>query len=226
MAPSVAALRRLLAADRQGIVGPVVVDWAPVVVGPLVVGSVLVVVASVVVGTVMVVGTVVVGATVVVEPVIGGWVVAPMVENASVIIVVPAVAGTCVVTGPAALVALLTAGGTAAGVGVDRVGAVVGSWGPVGGVGASLGVGSAGTLGSARTGGRRGGGGWGASRVTEATRAARTAVVSPKATSPSLQGHRDAGRYRGRAGRCRGRGVGMGHRPGSTSFKTDAAYWV
>jgi hypothetical protein len=222
MAPSVAALGRLLAADRQGIVGPVVVvGWAPVVVGPLVVGSVLVVVASVVVGTV------VVGATVVVGPVIGGWVVvAPMVENASVTVVVPAVVGTCVVAGPAALVALLTAGGTAAGVGVDRVGTVVGSWGPVWGVGANLGVGSAGTLGSARTGGRRGGGGWGASRVAEATRAARTAVVSPKATSPSLQGHRDAGRYRGCAGRCRGRGVGMGHRPGSTSFKTDAAYWV
>jgi hypothetical protein len=30
-------------------------------------------------------------------------------------------------------------------------------------------------------------------------------VVSPKTTSPSLQGHRDAGRCRGRAGRCRGR---------------------
>jgi hypothetical protein len=49
--------RPLLAADRQGTTGPVmVVTSTPVVVGPLVVGSVLVVV----------------GATVVVGPVIGG----------------------------------------------------------------------------------------------------------------------------------------------------------
>jgi hypothetical protein len=44
--------------------------------------------------------------------------------------------------------------------------------------------------------------------VAEATRAARTAVVSPKATSPSLQGHRAAGKCRSRGvGRCRGRGL-------------------
>jgi hypothetical protein len=70
-------------------------------------------------------------------------------------------------------------------------------------------------VGSARAGAWRGSGGRG-SRVAEATRAASTAVVSPKATSPSLQGHRDAGRSRGRdagwrgrdADRCRGGGVG------------------
>jgi hypothetical protein len=44
--------------------------------------------------------------------------------------------------------------------------------------------------------------------VAEATRAATTALVSPKATSSSLQGHRDVGRCRGRdLGRWRGWGV-------------------
>jgi hypothetical protein len=56
--------------------------------------------------------------------------------------------------------------------------------------------------------------------VAEATKAARTAMVSPKATSPSLQGHRDLGRCRGRClGRCRGGGVDMVHCPGSTSLQ-------
>jgi hypothetical protein len=212
-------------ADRQGTAGPVVVvGSAPVVVGP-VVGSVLVVV----VGAAVVVGTVVVGATVVgatvVGAVAGGWVVvAPKVENASVVVVVAAVAGAWAVAGPAALVALLEADGTASGVGVDRVGAVVGARGPVGGAGAGLGVGSAGTVGSARAGARRGGDGWG-SRVAEATSAARTAVVSPKATSPSLQGHRDLGRCLGRDGRCRGRGVGMGMVSVRVPFEADAAHW-
>jgi hypothetical protein len=217
--------------NHHGTAGPVVVvASALVVVGPVVVGWVLVVVASVVVDAAVVVGTVVVGATVVVEPVIGGWVVVtPKVENASVIVVVPAVAGACAVTGPGALVALLAAGGTAFGVGAERVGAVAGPWGPVGGVGAGLGVGSAGTVGSARPGARRDG--WG-SRVAEATRAARTAVVSPKATSPSLQGHRDAGKCRGRdlrgcrgcdLRRCWGAWGRHGQRPGSTSVKADTA---
>jgi hypothetical protein len=93
--------RRLLADDRQGIAGPVVVVGSvlvvvgPVVVGPVVVGPVLVVVASVVVvGAAVVVGAVVGGAVVVVGPVIGGWVlVTSKVGNASVLVVVPAVAG-------------------------------------------------------------------------------------------------------------------------------------
>jgi hypothetical protein len=186
----------------------VVVGSVPVVVGSVVVGSVLVVVASVVV-----VGAVVVGAVVVVGPVTGGWVVvAPKVENASVMVVVPAVAGAWAMAGPAVVVGLLTASGPVSEVGVDAVGKVVGARGLVVGVDTDLGAGSVGAVGSARAGARRGGGGWG-SRVAEATRAARTPVVSPKATSPSLQGHRGVVRCRGGGVRCRGGGVDMGHVP-------------
>ena len=177
-----------------------------VVVGPVVVGgSVLVVVASVVVvvSMVVVVGAVVGGAAVVVGSVAGGWVlVAPKVENASVLVVVPAVAGAWALAGPAAVVGPLRARGPVSGVGVEGVGAVVGAWEAVVGVDAGLAAGSAGTVGSARAGARRGGDGWG-SRVAEATRAVRTPVVSPKATSMSRQGHRDLVR-------CRGGGVDMG----------------
>ena len=215
--------RRLLAADRQGTAGPVVVvGSALVVVGPVVVGWVLVVVASVVVGAAVVVETVVVGEAVV-GAATGGWVVALTVENASVIVVVSAVADTWAVPGPGALVGFLTARrGPVSEVRVETVGAVVGSHGPV--VGATdLAAGSAGTVSSPRTGARRVSGGWGLSRVAEATRAARTPLVSPKATSPSLQGHRDVVRCRGRdLGRCRrrdigryrGRDVGKCHRRG------------
>jgi hypothetical protein len=66
------------------------------------------------------------------------------------------------------------------------VGKVVGARRLVVGVDTDLGARSAGTVGSARAGARRGGGGWGTG-VAEPTRAARTPVVSPKATSPSLQ---------------------------------------
>jgi hypothetical protein len=156
------------------------------------------------------------GAAVVVGPVIGGWVVvAPKVENASLLVVVPAVAGAWALTGPAVVVGPLTARGPVSGVGVERVGALVGARGPVGGVNAGLGAGSVGRIGRARAGARRGGAGWG-SRVAEATRAARTPVVSPKATSSSRQGHRDLVRCRGGDGRCRGGGVDMAY-PGSTS---------
>jgi hypothetical protein len=190
----------------------------------VVVGSVLVVVAKVVVvGAAVVVGAVVGGAIVVVGPVTGGWVlVAPTVENASLLVVVPAVAGAWAVTGSAALVGPLTARDPVSGAVVERVGAVVGARGPVEGVDASLGVGSVGTVGSARAGARLGGAGWG-SRVAEATRAARTPVVSPKATSSRRQGHRDLVRCRGGAGRCRGGGVDMGgHGPGSTATSRPA----
>jgi hypothetical protein len=171
-------------------------------------GSVLVVVTRVVVvGTAVVVGAVVGGAAVVVGPVTGGWVlVAPKVENASLLVVVLAVVGAWPLTGPAALVGPLTARGPVAEVVVERVGALVGARGLVMGVDAGLGAGS---VGRARAGAQLGGAGWG-SRVAEATRAARTPVVSPKATSSSRQGHRDLVRWRGGDGRCRGGGVDMG----------------
>jgi hypothetical protein len=182
--------RRLLAADRQGTAGPVVVVGSapvvvgPVVVGPVVVGWVLVVVASVVVGAAVVVETVVVGEAVV-GAATGGWVVALTVENASVIVVVSAVADTWAVPGPGALVGLLTARrGPVSEVRVETVGAVVGSHGPV--VGATdLAAGSAGTVSSPRTGARRVNGGWGLSGVTEATRAARTPLVSRRPPAPA-----------------------------------------
>jgi hypothetical protein len=190
----------------------VVVGSTPVVVvGPVVVGgSVLVVVTRVVVvGAAVVVGAVVGGAAVVVGSVTGGWVlVTAKVENASVLVVVPAVVGAWAVAGPAALAGLLRAPGPVSGVEVERVGALVGARGLVVG-GAGLGAGSVGTVGRARAGARLGGAGWG-SRVAEATRAARTPVVSPKATSSSRQGHRDLVRCRGGDGRCRGGGVDMG----------------
>jgi hypothetical protein len=185
----------------------VVVGSTPVVVGPVVGGSVLVVVTSVVVvGAAVVVGAVVGGAVVVVGPVTGGWVlVAPTVENASVLVVVLAVVGAWPLTGLAALVGLLTARGPVA----EVVGALVGARGAVVGVNAGLGAGSVGSVGRARAGAQLGGPGWG-SRVAEATRAARTPVVSPKATSMSRQGHRDLVRCRGGDGRCRGGGADMG----------------
>jgi hypothetical protein len=178
----------------------VVVGSTPVVVGPVVGGSVLVVVTSVVVG----------GAVVVVGAVTGGWVlVAPKVENASVLVVVLAMVGAWPLTGLAALVGLLAARGPVAEVVVERVGALVGARGAVVGVNAGLGAGSVGSVGRARAGAQLGGAGWG-SRVAEATRAARTPVVSPKATSMSRQGHRDLVRCRGGDGRCRGGGADMG----------------
>jgi hypothetical protein len=190
---------------------------ASVVVGGsvLVGGSVVVVVASVVVvvGMVVVVGAVVGGAAVVVGPVTGGWVVvAPKVENVSLLVVVPAVVGGWALTGPAVVVGPLRAGGPVSGGVVEPVGAVVGARGAVVGVDAGLRAGWVGRVGSARAGARLGIEGWG-SRVAEATRAARTLVVSPKATSMSRQGHRDLVRCRGGGLRCRGGGVDMGHVP-------------
>ena len=148
---------------------------------------------------------------------------APKVENASLLVVVPAVAGAWALTGPAVVVGPLTAGGPVSGGVVEPVGAVVDARGAVVGVDAGLGAGWVRRVGSARAGARLGGEGWG-SRVAEATRAARTLVVSPKATSMSRQGHRDLVRCRGGGlrcrggdGRCRGGGVDMVHSPGSTS---------
>src|SRR5215218_9543571 len=186
------------------VAGPVVVGAAlvvgPVVVGP-VVGAVVVVVPSVVVDAAVVVGPAVVDGAVTV-----GWVVvAPRTEGAVVVVVPPTVAGAWAVAGPVVVVGLLTARRPGLGV-VEGGGVVVGSRGAVV-VDADEGAGLVGTVGSATPGARRGGSGWGG-RVAEATRAARTAVVSPKTNSSSLQGRRGLAR-------CRGGGVGMGHRPGS-----------
>jgi hypothetical protein len=191
-------------AHGDSFAASVVVVGSVLVVGPLVGGSVLVVGASVVVvvSMVVVVGAVVGGAVVVVGPATGGWVlVAPKVENASLLVVVPAVARAWALTGPAVVVGPLRAGGPVSGAGVEPVGAVVGARGPVGGVDAGLGAGSVGRVGSARAGARLGSEGWG-NKVAEATRAARTLVVSPKATSMSRQGHRDLVRWRGADLRC------------------------
>jgi hypothetical protein len=190
------------------VAGPVVVGAAlvvgPVVVGPLV-GAMLVVVTSVVVDAAVVDGAVV-GPAVVDGAVTVGWVVAPTTEGAVVVVVPPTVAGAWAVAGPVVVVGLLTARRPGFGV-VEGEGVVVGSRGAVVVVDADVGAGLVGIVGSATPGARRGGSGWG-SRVAEATRAARTAVVSPKTNSSSLQGRRGLAK-------CRGGGVGMVHRPGS-----------
>ena len=190
------------------------------VVGPLVGGSVLVVVTSVVVvvSMVVVVGAVVGGAAVVVGPVTGGWVLVTLkAENAWLLVVVPAVAGGWPLTGPAVVVGPPRARGTASGVVVVRLGAVVG---------AGLRAGSVGTAGDrARAGARFSGDGWG-SRVAEATTAARTPVVSPKATSMSRQSHRELVRCRGGDGRCRGGGVDMGMSRFDGNVKADMAHFL
>jgi hypothetical protein len=147
-----------------------------------------------------------------------GWVtVAPTVESGSVTVVLPAVAGAWALAGPGVVVGLLTASGTMSEVGAKRVGAGVDSRGPVVEVDTGLVAGSAWTSGSTRADTRRSGDGWG-HRVAEATRAARTPVVSPKATSPSLQGHGDTARCRGPGHiSCREPVVDMVHCPSWTS---------
>ena len=195
-------------------VGPVVVVAGPVevgaalVVGP-VVGAMLVVDTSVVVDTAVLVGAVVVGPAVVGGAVTVGWVVAPTVEGAVVGVLRPTVAGAWAAADPVVVVGPLTArrpgfavveAGGAVGVSRGVVVVVV--------VDADVGAGCVGDVGSATPGTRRGGLGWG-SRVAEATRAASTAVVSPKTNSSSLQGRRGVAR-------CRGGGAGMVRRPGLT----------
>jgi hypothetical protein len=193
------------------VVGPVVVDVGPVevgaalVVGP-VVGAMLVVDTSVVVDATVLVSAVVVGPAVVGGAVTMGWVVAPTVEGAVVGVLRPTVAGAWAVAGPVVVVGPLTAPRPGFAV-VEEGGAVVVSRGVVV-VGADVGSGCVGDVGSATPGTRRGGSGWG-SRVAEATRAASTAVVSPKMNSSSLQGRRGLAR-------CRGCGVGMVRHPGLT----------
>ena len=175
----------------------VVVGSVLVVVGPVVVGSALVVVSRVVVDstleveTAVVVGAVMVGSGAVLGVVTGGCVVS-LGNGAS-----------DVVRRPAVVIGRLAAEGVVSGLLVGGEGAVAGSWVVVvvKDVDVEVRAGSVVTVGSATPGARRGGSGWG-SRVAEATRAARTAVVNPKATSSSLQGRRALAR-------CRGGGVGM-----------------
>jgi hypothetical protein len=180
----------------------VVVGSVLVVVGPVVVGSALVVVSRVVVDstleveTAVVVGAVMVGSGAVLGVVTGGCVVS-LGSGAS-----------DVLRRPAGVIGRLAAEGVVSGLLVGGEGAVAGSWVVVvvvvvvvKDVDVEGRAGSVVTVGSATPGARRGGSGWG-SRVAEATRAARTAVVNPKATSSSLQGRRALAR-------CRGRGVGM-----------------
>jgi hypothetical protein len=202
------------------VAGPVVVDATVVVVatrvvvvGPVVggmlvvVGTMPVVVTRVVVGA-AVVGTAVVGGLAVVDGAVAvsRVVVVSEDERALRVVAPPTLAGAGAVAGRAVVGGRLMAPCSGPGV-VAGGGAVVGSRSPVVVVDAAVGAGLVGEVGSATPGARRGGWGWG-SRVAEATRAARIAVVSPKTNSSSLQGRRGLAR-------CRGGGVGMVRRPGS-----------
>jgi hypothetical protein len=187
----------------------VVVGSVLVVVGPVVVGSALVVVSRVVVDstleveTAVVVGAVMVGSGAALGVVTEDWVGASRAEGVLVAVVSLGSGASAGVCRPEVVIGRLTAEGLMFGLLVGGGGAVVGSWVVVvvKDVDVEVGAGSVVTVGSATPGARRGGSG-GGSRVAEATRAARTAVVSPKATSSSLQGRRALAR-------CRGGGVGM-----------------
>ena len=155
----------------------------------VVVGSVVVVV--VVGSVVVVVGCVVVGSTVVVGALTIGWaVVAPNVVKTLVVVVRPTAAGVPLVAG--------WASGAVSGLVGDGAREVPGWRGRVV-VGADVGADSAGTVKCVPPGGRVGVGGagsWG-TRVAEATKAARTETVRPKANSVSRQGGRGGSRWRG-----------------------------
>jgi hypothetical protein len=185
---------------------------------------VVVVGASVVVGAPVVVGTVVVLASVVVVEmdVVGGavtkgrMVVLLTVEPPTVIEVASTLACAWGITDGDIVVMVLRFGGAVSAAGVVRVDVVLGSREPVVGAEVDLEAGSAWAAGSARVRVRRGGAGCGM-RAVEATRAARTAVVSPKATRSSREGHGEVARCRGPGFRCRGGDVGMVGCPGSMS---------
>jgi hypothetical protein len=190
-----------MGSSAAAVAAETVAAWSPPRIGwPVVVGSSVVVVGSVVVvvgSVVVVVGCVVVGATVVVGAVTVGWVVvAPNVVRALVVVVRPTAGGVPLGAG--------WASGAVAGVVGDGVGEVLGWRGRVVAVGADVGVDSAGTVEGAPPGGRVGVGGagsWG-TRAAEATKAARTEAVRPKANSVSRQG-------RGGGSRCRGDRLGI-----------------
>jgi hypothetical protein len=156
-----------------------------VVVGAVVLGS-TVVLAAVVVGGTVGVGVVVLGSTVWLAAVtVGGVVVTPSIESAPVVVAVP------------------TAGAVAPAGSGTYPGTVV--------VVEDVDAGSTETVGSAPPDDGCGGTGCWGTRLAEATTAARTAAVSPKARSSGRQGGRGLAR-------CRGGGVGIAHRPGSTRF--------
>jgi hypothetical protein len=177
------------------------------------VGSALVVVSRVVVDstleveTAVVVGAVMVGSGAVLGVVTEGWIVAPRAEGVLVAVVSLGSGASAGVCRPAVVIGRLTAEGVLSGLLVGGEGAVVGSCVVmvvvvVKDVDVEVRAGSVVTVGSATPGARCGDGDCGGNKVAEATRAARTAVVSPKATSRSLQGRRGLAR-------CRGGGVGM-----------------
>jgi hypothetical protein len=179
------------------VVEPVLVVVGLVVGSAVVVGSVVLVEATVVVEAAVVVGAVVVGSLVVLEVVTEGWLVAPGEEWVLVTVVLLQRGASGVVCRPLVVIGRLAADGLVSGLPVGEEGAVVGSVVVL--VVRDVGAGSAVTGGRAA---RCGGGAWGGNKVAEATRAARTAKVSPKATSSSLQGRRGLAR-------CRGDGFGM-----------------
>jgi hypothetical protein len=168
------------------VAGSVVVVAGSIVV---VVGSALVVVSSVVVGSTVVVGAVTVGRVVV----------APNVVRALVVVVRRLVADAQVVAARVVAVGPPAANGAVPGLVVDGAREVLGWRGRVVVVDAAVGGGSAGNVDSAPPGGRPGVGGAGSwdTRAAEATRAARTEAVSPKANSVSRRGCRGGSRCRG-----------------------------
>jgi hypothetical protein len=185
------------------VVGPVVV-----VVGLVVVGLAVVVVSSVVVGSVVVLeavvvveAAVVVGSVVVLGVVTGSWLVAPGVACVLVAVVSLQPGASAVASRPPVVIGRL-ADGLVSGLPVGGEGAVVGSVVVPVVKEVDVGASSAVVVGRATPGARCGDGAWGGNKVAEATRAARTTVLSPKATSNSLQGHCGLAR-------CRGGGVGM-----------------
>jgi hypothetical protein len=185
----------------------VVVGSVLVVVGPVVVGSTLVVVSRVVVDstleveTAVVAGAVMVGSGAVLGVVTEDCVVASRAEGVLLAVVSLGSRASAGGRRPAGVIGRLTAEGLISGLLVGGEGAVVGCC-VVAVKDVEVGAGLVVTVGSATPGARCGDGGWGGNKVAEATRAARIAVVSPKATSSSLQGRRGLAR-------CRGGGVGM-----------------
>jgi hypothetical protein len=153
--------------------------------------------------TAVVVGAVMVGSGAVLGVVTEDWVVAPRAEGVLVAVVSLGSGASAGGRRPAVVIGRLTAEGLISGLLVGGEGAVVGCCVvAVKDVEVEVGAGLVVTVGSATPGPRCGDGGWGGNKVAEATRAARTAVVNPKATSSSLQGRRALAR-------CRGGGVGM-----------------
>ena len=173
--------------------------WSPRTIGcPVVVvaGSVVVVVGS----ALVVVGSVVVGSTVVVGAVTVGWVVVAPNVRSPVVVVRPTVAGAPLVAGRVVVAGPLAASGVMAGLVVDGAREVLGWRGRVVVV---VDAGSVPNVDSAPGWLGVDGGGSRGTRAAEATKAARTQAVRPKANSVSRQGCRCGSR-------CRGDRLGIG----------------